>query len=85
MIALSPYLRGPQDIVFYHRPSKTLIEADVMFNLTDPEQAGGFTIVPSFASNKLNPFGAFHKKVVDGFAKFDKPYVQPVVASFRDG
>ena len=56
-----------------------------MFNLTDPEQAGGFTIVPSFASNKLNPFGAFHKKVVDGFAKFDKPYVQPVVASFRDG
>ncbi|CDZ98574.1 Protein of unknown function DUF4336 [Phaffia rhodozyma] len=59
-----------KDIAFLHKPSKTLIEADLLFNLPCPEQgipAGGL-----FGFMNISPGGAAHRGVVSMVSSADK-------------
>ncbi|KAL7010212.1 hypothetical protein EMMF5_000232 [Cystobasidiomycetes sp. EMM_F5] len=60
-----------EDIIFHHRPSRTLIQADVLFNLPDPDQTPKWSFIPSFMLRRLTPYTGFHKFVLKAFSKPD--------------
>ncbi|KAJ3558088.1 hypothetical protein NM688_g1125 [Phlebia brevispora] len=68
LILVGSYFSGHQnkDVAFFHPASKSLIEADLLFNLPPTEQyskARWSGNLP-FLSNHLNPFGMIHKRFV---------------------
>jgi hypothetical protein len=60
-----------QDIVWLHVPSKTLIEADALFNLPcDAQKSGLFaSIFPDFLLRQMSPNTGFHRMVTKAFSK----------------
>lgn len=60
-----------EDIVWLHTPSKTLIEADALFNLPcEAQKSGVFAYVfPNFLLSHMAPNTVFHRTVVKGFSK----------------
>jgi len=57
-----------KDVAFLHGPSKTLIQADLLFNLPPKEQyskSQSWSTIPIFSSIiKLNPWSSTHAKLV---------------------
>ncbi|KAI0684510.1 hypothetical protein BC835DRAFT_1422256 [Cytidiella melzeri] len=54
-----------KEVAFFHAASKTLLEADLLFNLPPTEQyskSSSSATIP-FLSSRMSPFGALHKKV----------------------
>ena len=65
------------DVAFLHIPSKTLIQADLLFNLPATEQysqrkTSGRGWVPGYLVNSWNPYGGLHKTLVNGPLAADK-------------
>merc|ERR1712093_90358 len=60
-----------EDAVWLHRPTKTVLQADVMFNLPSEEQGAKGSWVPHFLLRKASPMGGFHKTIVNAFSKSD--------------
>jgi hypothetical protein len=61
-----------QDIVWYHTPSKTLIEADALFNLPCEDQKTGLIakyLFPNFLLRQMSPNTGFHRMTVKAFGK----------------
>ena len=54
--------------MWYHKPTKTLIEADVLFNLPCPDQAGG-SMFPKSLLSYMSPSAGFHRLAVSAFSK----------------
>ena len=54
--------------MWYHRPSKTVIEADALFNLVSADQKT-FTPIPEFMLRQMSPNTAFHRLAVSAFSK----------------
>jgi hypothetical protein len=61
-----------QDIVWYHKRSKTIIEADVVFNLVDKDQKA-FSLLPTFMIKQMSPHTALHRYIANAFSKKDVP------------
>ncbi|KDQ60115.1 hypothetical protein JAAARDRAFT_32487 [Jaapia argillacea MUCL 33604] len=58
------------DVAFLHKPSKTLIEADLLFNLPATEQySKSKSSASNFIANRLNPFSGLHKTLIGGVIK----------------
>jgi len=55
-----------KDVAWLHVPSKTLVEADLLFNLPATEQ---FSKVKKSPTGKLDPHGSLHKWLVWGQSK----------------
>lgn len=68
LIALYFLTSIPQDIVWYHTPSKTVIEADALFNLVSPDQRS-FTPIPDYFLRNMSPNTMFHRAAVSAFSK----------------
>lgn len=60
-----------QDIVWIHTPSKTLIEADALFNLPCSNQKSGILawLFPNFLLSQMSPDTGFHRSTVKAFSK----------------
>lgn len=54
--------------MWYHKPTRTLVQADVLFNLPCPDQAGG-SFFPKFLLSHMSPPSKFHSLAVSGFSK----------------
>ncbi|CAD6571244.1 MAG: hypothetical protein CYPHOPRED_004363 [Cyphobasidiales sp. Tagirdzhanova-0007] len=65
-IPLAEHLNG--DVIWYHSPTKTLIEADAMYNLAgkEPDQKA-FSVVPRFMLRQMTPWTLFHRLLIKGF------------------
>ena len=70
------YFSGFQkkDVAFLHVPSRTLIEADLLFNLPSREQFSLTGSSGSFFLGNVNPSKGLHKRAVWGLGE-DKEYV----------
>jgi hypothetical protein len=65
-----------KDVAWLHRPSRTLVEADLLFTKTTAEQqaTGGLF---GMLTGKFGPGTGLHKTMVSGFAKADKACAPP--------
>ena len=66
-----------KDVAWLHKPTKTLIVADLVFNLPATEQYSlSKQRKTGILTKKLNPYTEFHKNFIWGESK-DKPYASP--------
>ncbi|KZP08115.1 hypothetical protein FIBSPDRAFT_840622 [Athelia psychrophila] len=68
---------GNKDVAWLHKPSKTLVEADLLFNLPGTEQYSLTKTSPKVPLiGGIDPFGTFHKHFVYGQGKDMKAMVR---------
>lgn len=68
---------------FFHKPSKTLVQADLLFNLKAiNEQHPGGLGLSGIASKHVFPGSSLHKKLIWGIGSADRQYVAPSLFPF---